>query len=75
MVPFNTSFGVSVDWVAGSPLPTYNFSVRQLNAIVWPADGHTYAYTDIVPFSDRYYPASYNSAIGVYSSANGHTGC
>lgn len=72
--PFNTSFAVSVDWAAGSALPTYNFSIRQLNAVVWPADGRTYAYADIVSFENPYYPASYDSAIGVYSSADGHAG-
>ena len=73
MAPFNTSFAVSVDWSSASLLPTFNFSVRQLNAIVWPEDNHTYAFADIVPFEDPYYPASYSSAIGIYSSPNGHT--
>ena len=72
MAPFNTSFAVSVDWSSASLLPTFNFSVRQLNAIVWPEDNHTYAFADIVPFEDPYYPASYSSAIGIYSSPNGH---
>ena len=45
--PFNASFGVNLDWSSGVPLPTYNFSVRQLNALVWPRDGRTYAYADM----------------------------
>jgi len=73
MPTFNTSFAVHVNWSTGSPLPTYNFSVRQLNAVVWPPDGRTYAFADIIPFWDPYYPASYSSAIGVFSSPNGHS--
>ena len=74
MVPPNFTF--AVDWSTGSAattLPTANFSVRKLEAIVY-MDGQTYAYVDIVPFSDPYYPASYSSEIGVYSSPNGLTG-
>jgi len=69
----DTSFAIEVDWSSGHALPTLNFSIMRLSAIMWPGDGRTYAYSDVVPFSDPYYPASYSSAIGAFSSADGHT--
>ena len=41
---------------------------------MYPADGVTYAFADIVNYSDPYYPGSYSSEIGVFSSADGKTG-
>jgi hypothetical protein len=35
--------------------------------------GRTYAYVDIVNFTDIFYPDSYSSEVGVYSSPNGRT--
>lgn len=52
-------------------LPTYNFSVRQMNTIFWAQDKKMYAYADIVPFTDQWYPDSYSSDIGVFSSPDG----
>jgi hypothetical protein len=48
--------------------------VRKIEAIFYPPDGKTYAYVDIVNFTDVYYPDSYSSEVGVYSSADGRTG-
>ena len=45
-----TCFTFSPDWASGSAattLPTANFSVRKLEAIVYPPDNKTYAYVDI----------------------------
>jgi len=70
-------FNISVDWASGSPatsLPAPSFSVRKLEVIVYPGDGRTYGYADIVNFSDPYYPVSYSSEVGVFSSADGRTG-
>ena len=70
-------FNISVDWASGSPatsLPAPSFSVRKLEVIVYPGDGRTYGYADIVNFSDPYYPVSYSSEVGVFSSADGVTG-
>lgn len=69
-------FRFTPDWMTGgaaTTLPTGNFSVRKLEAIHYPADGRTYAYVDIVNFSDPYYPSSYESEVGVYSSPDGLT--
>eukprot|EP00039_Didymoeca_costata_P006853 m.94065 g.94065 ORF g.94065 m.94065 type:complete len:182 (-) comp13425_c0_seq1:701-1246(-) len=69
--PQNSSlcFTFTVDWASGSTqstLPTFGFAVRKLEAIVYPEDGHTYAYVDIVNYTDYYYPDSYSSEVGVY---------
>ena len=71
-----TSFTFEVDWASGSAattLPTTNFSVRKLEAVYYPPDRRTYAYVDIVNYSDPYYPASYSTEVGVFSSPNGFT--
>ena len=47
--------------------------MRKLEAIYYPLDKRTYAYVDIVNYSDPYYPASYSSEVGVYSSPDGKT--
>ena len=39
-----------------------------------PADNHTYAYADIVRWDDPFYPISYSSEVGVFSSPDGRTG-
>ena len=64
---------VDQDLPATAVLPTFNFSVRQLNSIYWPGDKRTYLYFDICKFTDRYYPDSYTGDIGVYSSADGRS--
>ena len=67
-------FGFQPGWASGSPattLPNANFSVRKMQAIYYPRDGMTYAYVDVVNFTDAYYPDSYSSEIGVFSSADG----
>ena len=72
-----TSFKFEVDWSSGgtaTTLPIANFSVCKLEAVFYPPDGKTYAYVDVVSFSDRYYPASYSSEVGVFSSPDGRTG-
>lgn len=69
-------FNFTVDWSSGSAastLPTFNFSVRKVEYVYYPADAHTYAYADIVNFTDLYYPGSYSSEVGVFSSPNGRT--
>jgi hypothetical protein len=71
-----TCFTFRPDWSSGSAastLPTANFSVRKLEAVVWPRDNRTYAYVDIVDYASIYYPASYSTEVGVYSSPNGFT--
>jgi hypothetical protein len=68
-------FSFQPDWASGGPtttLPTSNFSVRKLEAVRY-RDGRTYAFADIVNFTDFWYPDSYSSEIGVFSSANGLT--
>lgn len=70
-------FTFLVDWPSGSQqttFPTQNFSVRKVEAFVYPSDGKTYAYVDVVNYSDVYYPDSYSSEIGVYSSLDGRGG-
>ena len=70
-------FSLAVDWASGGPattLPTANFSVRKLEAFHYPPDGRTYAYADIVNYSDPYYPISYSSEVGAFSSPDGFTG-
>ena len=69
-------FSFSVDWASGgaaSSLPTANFSVRKLEAVYYPPDRRTYAYVDIINYTSLYYPASYSTEVGVYSSPNGFT--
>ena len=68
------TFEVVIDRTSASPdnqLPTYNFSVRQFSTAYWPGDSRTYGYADIVPFNDSFYPTSYSSYIGIYSSPDG----
>jgi hypothetical protein len=55
---FTFSYDVA-SGTAATTLPTANFSVRKLEAIYYPPDKRTYAYVDIVNYSDFYYPASY----------------
>ena len=65
-----------VDWASGGPattLPAPTFSVRKLEAFHYPKDGRTYAYADIVHFTDPFYPVSYSSEVGVFSSPDGFT--
>lgn len=65
-------FTFEPDWSSGSTattLPTGNFSVRKVEAVRYK--NRTYAYADIVPFSDYFYPDSYSSEIGVFSSEDG----
>ena len=76
--PANTStaFTFTYDAASGSPattLPAPSFSVRKVQAIYYPADNRTYAYADIVNFSDPFYPVSYSSEVGVFSSPDGFT--
>ena len=52
---------------------TANFSVRKLEAFHYPPDGKTYAYADIVNYSSYYYPDSYSTEVGVFSSQDGST--
>jgi len=46
--------------------------VRKLEIIYYPLDNCTYAYGDIINYSDPYYPNSYSSEVGVFSSKTGH---
>jgi hypothetical protein len=73
-----TSFKFEVDWSSGGVETTLpiggNFSVCKLEAVFYPPDGKTYAYVDVVNFSDYYYPASYSSEVGVFSSRDGYSG-
>ena len=69
--PAGAAFSFAVDWSSGnasSTLPHPSFSVRKLEAFVYPADGKTYAYADIVNYTDLFYPVSYSSEVGVFSS-------
>eukprot|EP00947_MAST-08B_sp_MAST-8B-sp1_P000881 g881.t1 len=70
---------MAVDWASGglnrTSFPTEpGFGVRKVEAFVWPADNVTYAVADIVNYSDPFYPDSYSSEIGIFSSADGRTG-
>eukprot|EP01047_Picozoa_sp_COSAG01_P005120 COSAG01_NODE_172_length_23108_cov_26.690496_18_plen_1009_part_00 len=40
---------------------------------MWPADNRTWAFTDDVEYTDPSCPGSFNSSIGLYSSADGRT--
>ena len=67
-------FALDVDWSSGSrttSLPTANFSTRKTTFLVWPGDGRTYAYADIVAFDNFYYPDSYDTEVGAFSSDDG----
>ena len=68
------NFAFSVDWSSGgaaTQLPAANFSVRKLAVVYNPGDGHWYGYADIVEFADYYYPDSYDSNVGAFSSPDG----
>jgi hypothetical protein len=77
-----TCFSFDAVWSSGglaTTLPgcdatTPTCSVRKLEAVYYPADGRTYAYVDIVNFTNHYYPDSYSSEVGVFSSPDGKTG-
>jgi hypothetical protein len=74
-------FDFDVDWSSGGPNTTLpgcsknvpRCSVRKLEAVYYPPDGKTYAYVDIVNFSNYYYPDSYSTEVGVFSSPDGKT--
>ena len=51
------------------PLPTREFSVRQMNSL-WH-DGKYYVYADIIGWDNPHHPASYDSPTGVFSSPDG----
>ena len=64
-------FNMSLSWHSGSAattLPMLDFSVRKLEGFVY-TDGRTYAYADIVNFTDPYYPVSYSSEVSASPSA------
>jgi hypothetical protein len=69
-------FALSIDQTAGVALPAScpqgNFSIRHTTAITWR--GSAYIYADIVPDNDPYFPDSYSSTIGAFSSPNGTSG-
>ena len=50
------SFTLSVDWSSGglnvTNFPTHGFGVRKVEAFVYPPDGVTYAFADIVNYTD-----------------------
>ena len=78
-------FNFTVDWSGGNhgdadarTLPTAPspgaesaFAVRKLESFFYPPDGRVYGYADIVNFTDAYYPISYSSEVGVFSSPDG----
>ena len=69
------AFKLGVEWSSGgaaTTLPAPTFAVRKLEAFVW-TDNRTYAYADIVNYTDSYYPVSYSSEVGVFSSPDGFT--
>ena len=47
------------------------YAVRKLEVIYYPPDQTWYGYADIVNFTDHFYPNSYSSEIGAFSSPNG----
>ena len=61
-------FSLSIDTSAGMALPIANFSVRHTSALA--VAGRFFIYADIVPDSDPYFPDSYSSQVGVFSSSN-----
>ena len=73
---FNTSFAVRGKCGLVLGLPAAHLQLQRETAQCHRVAQRTIthiAFADIVPFDDPYYPASYSSAIGVYSSPNGHT--
>ena len=48
--------------------------MRAVDLLVWPGDGRTYAYTDLVNFSNPHCPGSVGSEIAAFSSADGLSG-
>lgn len=72
----NLSFQFGFDPSSGgneTAFPVDGFAVRKMEAFVWPTDNITYAYADIINYTDYYYPDSYSSEVGVFSSPNGRT--
>jgi hypothetical protein len=75
---------------ASTSFPTLGrFGVRKVEAFFYPPDGKTYAYADIVNYTcatysaknrtscapgEWYYPDSYSTEVGVFSSSDGMTG-
>ena len=54
-----------------SSLPADTFAVRKVQFVYYPPDGRTYAYADVVNYTDPFYPVSYSSEVGVFSSPDG----
>jgi hypothetical protein len=86
-------FQFTVDWNSGNSSTSFptlgRFGIRKVEAFVYPKDGKTYAYADIVNYTcptwsarntssclpgEWYYPDSYSTEVGVFSSADGMTG-
>jgi hypothetical protein len=75
-MPLGT-FNFSANWSSGGPattLPAVGFAVRKVEFVYYPKDGYTYAYADIINYTDRFYPESFSSEVGVFSSPDGKTG-
>ena len=65
----DTDFRIAMDGGRPVPLPTDEFSVRQVNALRHA--GKYYLYGDIIRWSNPKHPDSYGSSIGVFSSTDG----
>lgn len=60
-IPSFVDFSFSANWSSGGPattLPAANFGVRKVEFIYYKPDGMTYAYADIVNYTDPFYPES-----------------
>ena len=74
--PVNPQFSPVVNFSSGVLLPGggtlgANFSVRKLDGIYFAPEARYYAYADIIDFDNFYYPDSYDTNVGVFSSADG----
>lgn len=59
--PTFVDFDFGANWSSGGPattLPTSGFGVRKVEFIYYEPDGITYAYADIINYTDPYYPES-----------------
>ena len=70
------NFTFAVNWSSGGPdttLPAAGFAVRKVEFIYYAPDRRTYAYADVINYTDPAYPESFGSEVGVFSSSDGRT--
>jgi glycosyl hydrolase family 43 len=64
----DVEFRISVTGGKPVPLPTDRFSIRQ-NSAIW-FGGSYYLYADVIPWNNPYHPASYDTSIHLFRSAD-----